>query len=606
MKKPFFWMAGLFSLFICVNPGQAQGTAFTYQGGLNYNGSPANGNFDFQFSLYPADTGGAAIAGPVTNAAVSVSNGQFTVMLDFGAGAFTGENRFLEIGVGTNGAGTFSVLAPRQPVSATPYAIFANSVSNLVGALPATQLSGTVPLTQLPAVVVTNHATGVDLGGTFSGQLNGPASLASNVVAGLSITNAMITNSIYAGDGGGLTNLRATALAGTVALAQLPSAVVTNTRSGVTLNGTFSGNGLGLTNLSAANLTGTLGLAQIPTLVVTNNKTGVTLTGTFSGNGAGLTNLNAANLAGGTLALARLPGVVVTNNAASVNLGGTFSGTINAATLNLSGPLNPGSLTAGSVSDGYATLTGGNLTGVGTLNATTVNAAGTVSANSLSASGLFIGGVTLANGTLSGVNSMNLSTASVSGWFSAGNLTVGGVTLYGSGSLSGNMSGLADVSAANVYASGYSTADTMAAHLISVSGQLNAGSIYSSTTVTANGVVLTSDRHAKENFVPLDTESVLGKVIDLPVSQWNYKCDPAQKRHFGPMAQDFQAAFGLNGNDDKHISVGDGIGVALAAIQGLNQKLEAENDTKTLQINELRQQVAELKALVTEMAKQRQ
>ena len=60
----------------------------------------------------------------------------------------------------------------------------------------------------------------------------------------------------------------------------------------------------------------------------------------------------------------------------------------------------------------------------------------------------------------------------------------------------------------------------------------------------------------------------------MPISAWNYKDDPAS-RHVGPMAQDFHAAFGL-GFDDKHIATVDADGIALAAIQGLNQKLEAQ------------------------------
>jgi hypothetical protein len=98
---------------------------------------------------------------------------------------------------------------------------------------------------------------------------------------------------VFAGNGSGLTALNASAITnGTLSLAQLPAAVVTNTETGVTLGGTFNGNGSGLTVLNAA--------------VVTNTETGVTLTGTFNGNGNGLTNLNATNLTG-TVPLAQTP-----------------------------------------------------------------------------------------------------------------------------------------------------------------------------------------------------------------------------------------------------------------------------------------------------------
>jgi hypothetical protein len=96
-------------------------------------------------------------------------------------------------------------------------------------------------------------------------------------------------------------------------------------------------------------------------------------------------------------------------------------------------------------------------------------------------------------------------------------------------------------------------------------------------TIYSKGLALTSDRNAKENFTPLDPQSVLAKVAVMPVTEWNYKDDDSDKKHIGPVAQDFQAAFGLDGSDDKHISVVDEGGVALAAIQGLDQKLNEKD-----------------------------
>lgn len=115
-------------------------------------------------------------------------------------------------------------------------------------------------------------------------------------------------------------------------------------------------------------------------------------------------------------------------------------------------------------------------------------------------------------------------------------------------------------------------------------------------TVKSKGVVLTSDRGAKENFAPLDTRTVLAKVISLPVTEWNYKDDAADQKHIGPVAQDFHAAFGLNGADDKRISVVDEGGVALAAIQGLNEKVEGRSQEEKNQIESLKAENAELKA----------
>lgn len=109
----------------------AQGTAFTYQARLNASGNPAGGSYDFRFTLFATNVTGSAIAGPVTNTAVTVTNGLFTVLIDFGAGAFTGGSNWLEIAVSTNGAYAFITLLPRQQVTPTPYAITAENVVGL-------------------------------------------------------------------------------------------------------------------------------------------------------------------------------------------------------------------------------------------------------------------------------------------------------------------------------------------------------------------------------------------------------------------------------------------------------------------------------------------
>ena len=84
---------------------QAQSSAFTYQGKLTDTSMPANGTYDFQFTLFDAVSGGNQIGLTVTNAAVQVTNGIFTVNLDYGSASFPGTDRFLEIGVRPGGNG---------------------------------------------------------------------------------------------------------------------------------------------------------------------------------------------------------------------------------------------------------------------------------------------------------------------------------------------------------------------------------------------------------------------------------------------------------------------------------------------------------------------
>jgi hypothetical protein len=94
--------------------------------------------------------------------------------------------------------------------------------------------------------------------------------------------------------------------------------------------------------------------------------------------------------------------------------------------------------------------------------------------------------------------------------------------------------------------------------------------------VSATSYLTNSDRNAKTEFKPIDGGSVLELVSRLPITSWAFKEDPKQ-RHIGPMAQDFHAAFGLSGTDDKHINLSDAAGVSLVAIQELNKRLQEKD-----------------------------
>ena len=156
----------------------AQGTAFTYQGLLQDGSTAAGGKYDFRFVIYDSTLGGNIVAGPLTNTAVAVSNGLFTVVLDFGPGVFNGGARWLEAGV-RSGSKDFMQLSPRQPVLPTPYALLAAMAasvasSNISGRLPDSILSSNVAM------------------------LNGSPNFAGAVTA-----------SSFAGNGSGLTNVSA-------------------------------------------------------------------------------------------------------------------------------------------------------------------------------------------------------------------------------------------------------------------------------------------------------------------------------------------------------------------------------------------------------------
>ncbi|MBK8466071.1 MAG: hypothetical protein IPL32_09580 [Chloracidobacterium sp.] len=117
----------------------AQTTAFTFQGSLQSSGSPANGNYDFEFKLFDLVSAGAQQGSTLQRLNVAVANGIFTVSLDFGAGTLSGTDRFLDIAVRTSGLGVFTVLSPRQKVNSAPYSVRS---LNSATATNATQLGG--------------------------------------------------------------------------------------------------------------------------------------------------------------------------------------------------------------------------------------------------------------------------------------------------------------------------------------------------------------------------------------------------------------------------------------------------------------------------------
>jgi hypothetical protein len=133
---------------------------------------------------------------------------------------------------------------------------------------------------------------------------------------------------------------------------------------------------------------------------------------------------------------------------------------------------------------------------------------------------------------------------------------------------------------------------------LTVNGPISCSGLTSSGTITCTSLNQTSDRAAKENFSAIDCQKVLEKVSSLPITRWNYKTE-AGAEHVGPMAQDFYAAFSL-GSDDKHISTVDEGGIALVAIQGLNQVVKE----KDAEIAALKERLDNLEKAVNAMAQQ--
>ena len=129
-------------------------TAFTYQGQLSDRGLPANGAYDFQFRVFDQPSNGIQQGAALDYGSVPVSNGVFTVRLDFGEIFPGGAQRWLNIGVKTNGVPTYTTLTPRQEITVSPYAITAGAVK-FGGVTEAMLANGSITTPKLGANSIT-------------------------------------------------------------------------------------------------------------------------------------------------------------------------------------------------------------------------------------------------------------------------------------------------------------------------------------------------------------------------------------------------------------------------------------------------------------------
>ncbi len=232
---------------LIVGSASAQTTVFSYQGKLTDNGTPANGQYDFQFKLFDTATVGIGTQQgstiPVSN--VTVTEGTFTVQLDFGASVFPGAPRFLEMAVKKTSDSTFTTLGPRQPVASNPYAIHTLNAdglsvacvscitssqiqsvqgSQVAGNISGSQISGAIPVASVPAGSASYIQNGtsqqaatsfnISGNGTIGGNLNVSGALSLNIVnaqtqfnlSGNRVLGAPGTSNLFAGINAGAGN----------------------------------------------------------------------------------------------------------------------------------------------------------------------------------------------------------------------------------------------------------------------------------------------------------------------------------------------------------------------------------------------------------------
>jgi len=187
-------------------------TTFSYQGRLTDAGNPANATYDMQFKLFDTpDVGGGVQQGStITNGSVPVTNGSFSVALDFGAAVFNGSGRYLEIGVRLAGSpNPYTLLSPRQPIFPTPYAIRGmvataadgltvaciNCVtSSQIASVSGSAVTGTIPVASVPDLSASYIKNTTSQQASANFNISGNGTIAGN----LTVSGAFSLNTINA------------------------------------------------------------------------------------------------------------------------------------------------------------------------------------------------------------------------------------------------------------------------------------------------------------------------------------------------------------------------------------------------------------------------
>jgi len=572
------------------------GTGFTYQGYLTDGEGPADGAYDFQFSLYSVEDGGSPL-GTLTLGDQAVTGGYFTVLLDFGAGMFDGNARWLAISVrGGAETGAYTPLEPRQALSAAPYAMYAPSA----GAASTAAYAATSPwsgITGLP--------------GGFDDDLDNDTTY----TAGSGLSLADTTFSLNFGGTGAST---------------------TASRSDHTHAADWSITGNDRTS-SATNFIGTTDnvalvfrVNDLQALRLEPNDTSPNLIGGYSGNsvvagvygvtiGGGGSSSNPNQVMNNFGVVGGGSGNIISGTYSTIgggmdnDVGGSYSTVGGGLANTANGYQSTVSGGSGSEASGYQATVGGGFFNHATSNYATVGGGYSNYANGYGAtvSGGYANFATGGLATVSGgeSNSAIGDSATVSGGYNnyanEDHATVSGGRYNTASGINSTVGGGYNNTAAGDYSFvvGRSASNDNAAHdgvfLFADSNNADFLSVAANEfAVRASGGIrlrtssdlstgcslsagsgtwdCTSDRNAKANFAAVDSGAVLEAVVALPISTWNYKAQEPSVQHIGPVAQDFYAAFKL-GEGDTTISMVDADGVALAAIQGLNEIVEEKD-----------------------------
>ncbi|QKK03299.1 MAG: hypothetical protein HND55_11920 [Pseudomonadota bacterium] len=632
---------------------QALTPTFTYQGELSESGSAADGAYDFRFRLFDAASGGAQVGSEVTVSAVAVSGGLFSVPLDFGPAALSGDRRWLEIGVRPAGGGSYQTLSPRSEVTAAPYAWAAavaladsvGSASVIDGSVGSSDInagqvqrrvSATCPAGQSIRVINQDGTVVCEADDVGSGDIT-----AVNAGAGLSGggTSGAVSLALDTGFSDGL-YWRLGGNAGTN-----PAVDYLGTSDNQPL--VLGANGLHLAFWQAMPLTGPAGgFTANVVLGGPNNFIDAGVRGATIGGGGVPIGDSDPDYSGE--APNRVTDHYGTIGGGYANQAGDDAGDISNrpfATVG-GGQSNIASGWGATVSGGLINSTSGSSSTIGGGWGNTANgwwstvAGGQLNITSGDWSTVGGGDSNTASGHQSTIGGGSNNTASV------GNTTIGGgesnaasgqsSTVGGGGAntASGNFStvagGWSNAAAGDFsFAAGRQAQANHAGSFVWADNQPYTFSTFSDNgfKVRATGGVrivvgiddtapgpetvptwqctfsnggswtCSSSRDLKENLIEVDANRVLDLVTRLPVYRWNGRGQDPGITHMGPTSEDFYAAFGL-GDDQRAIATIDLDGVALAAIQGLaaeNVALREETETLRSRLTATEQSLAEMR-----------
>lgn len=545
------------ALGVIAQPGHA--ASFVYEGRLDDLGQPANGRYDLKLTAYGDATQGTTLAAPITFEGVEVRDGRFR--LDVELPLVKSDQVWLEVAVRGSGEPSFSAIPGRAKAIAAPLIGACWSTTGDSGVNPATNFIGTTDAQ--PFVVRTQNAQSLRI--EPSSVLFGGVPITTNTIAGSS------ANTVTAGVRG------ATIAGGGVPSGSSDPDLFDERPNQITDHYGSVGGGYG--NVAGDQL-GSNANAAHATVGGGRNNTAASLESTVSGGERNSANGAASAVAGGGANDAR--GVRSFIAGGSFNCAGADFSFAGGRQAKVRPGADPNQSNPNTACSGLSSYPGG-----GGDSGTFVWADGQDAPFVSSGINQFL--IRADGGLFLNTNARVLSGDDVI-IRARQNSGDSDVDLRLQTRAGKNL--LMFVSEATGGLILNPTDLTSGSSRLIVNGGSGGGASLSNGGAWTNA----SSRTFKQGFAAINPLDVLNRLLDLPITTWSYT-GSTEGLHLGPVAEDFKAAFGLAG-DGKSIATVDADGVALAAIQGLNQKLEAGNARLRRELEVLREDLAALRALI--------